>query len=100
MLISSCTAAAVAHRCSSSQAPLEATLRAEHAICDELTAQRDALSQALKEHAPHADGEHERLRCRLGEVCRLLRQAKQAEAELKQVRCTSCMLPFLALIFA
>ena len=41
---------------------------------------------------------HERLRCRLGEVCRLLRQAKLAETELKQVRCVSCMPPSCALI--
>jgi hypothetical protein len=72
------------------QARLEDALRAQHARCDQLSAQYDALAQALKERAQQsaaqADGEHDRLRCSLGEVCRLLRQAKHAEAELKQVR--------------
>ena len=32
-------------------------------------------------------------------MCRLLRQAKLAETELKQVRCIICMPPLSALIF-
>ena len=73
------------------QARLEDALRAQHARCDQLSQQYDALSQTLKQHAQHSDapaepGEYERLRCSLGEVCRLLRQAKHAEAELKQAR--------------
>lgn len=73
-----------------SQALLEAALRAQHARIGDLAAQYDSLSQAVKGHAQHSaetGGERERLRCSLGEVCRLLRQAKHAETELKQACC-------------
>lgn len=67
------------------QACLEAALQLQRGRCEELAAAHAALSSRVKATAD-ASAELDRLRCELGELTRLLRQAKQAEAELKQAR--------------
>jgi hypothetical protein len=68
------------------QACLEAALQAQRRRCDDLTATHDELCSAVKALSRAADvsGELDKHRCRMGEAGRLLRQARQAETELKQ----------------
>ena len=74
------------------QTCLETALLAQRRRCDDVAATHAQLlrefTAASHNAAAHDAEDVDKLRCRLGEVGRLLRQARLAEAELKQVRKT------------